>query len=155
MAAIGSEVDLPAPNPDGPNMFRCAAPGAVDDRFRRAGLVDIGSRDVEVDLVTRSAAEYWAVMSEHVSLAVAALQSVDEPARERIRLQSLVTKCAKCVGNECGREGQYHDVVYKVGEKQLDARATRQMEIQGRPTYIAARCKVDPRSEGTRLNSSH
>src|SRR5664280_1723221 len=36
------------------------------------------------ELVTRSPAQYWEMISEHVSLAVAALQQVDEPARERI-----------------------------------------------------------------------
>ena len=35
--------------------------------------------------MTRSPAQYWEMISEHVSLAVAALQQVDEPARERIR----------------------------------------------------------------------
>jgi len=34
--------------------------------------------------VTGSPAQYWEMISEHVSLAVAALQRVDEPARERI-----------------------------------------------------------------------
>jgi hypothetical protein len=34
--------------------------------------------------VTRSPAQYWEMISEHVSLAVAALQQVGEPARERI-----------------------------------------------------------------------
>ena len=34
--------------------------------------------------MTRSPAQYGEMISEHVSLAVAALQQVDEPARERI-----------------------------------------------------------------------
>ena len=38
-----------------------------------------------VELVTQSPEEYWAMMSEHVSLAVAALERVDGAARERIR----------------------------------------------------------------------
>jgi hypothetical protein len=37
-----------------------------------------------VEIVTDSPAQYWDMISEHVSLAVAALQQVDEPARERI-----------------------------------------------------------------------
>ena len=40
--------------------------------------------DVTVELVTRSPAEYWEMISEHVSLAAAALQQVDKQARERI-----------------------------------------------------------------------
>ena len=45
--------------------------------------------DVDVELVTRSPEQYWDMISEHVSLAVAALGQVDEPARERIRADAI------------------------------------------------------------------
>jgi SAM-dependent methyltransferase len=85
MQAIATEAVLAPPDPDGPNMFRCAAPGCVSALYEEAGLRDVAEWDVEVELVTRSPAQYWEMISEHVSLAVAALQQVDEPARERIR----------------------------------------------------------------------
>jgi SAM-dependent methyltransferase len=85
MRAIGTEVALAPPDPDGPNMFRYAAPGSIPAVYDGAGLGDVAEWDVDVELVTSSPAEYWEVMSEHVSLAVAALQQLDEPARERIR----------------------------------------------------------------------
>jgi len=44
---------------------------------------------VDVELVTQSPAQYWEMISEHVSLAVAALEQVDEPARERIRANAI------------------------------------------------------------------
>ena len=84
MDAIGAQVELPAPDPDGPSMYRCASPGLLRGLFVDAGLVDVVERDVEVELVTESPAEYWKMISEHVSLAVAALQRVDEPARQQI-----------------------------------------------------------------------
>jgi SAM-dependent methyltransferase len=84
MQAIGSEVSLPAPDPDGPNMFRCAATGFVAALYEAAGLTDVAEWDVDVELVTTSPEEYWQMISEHVSLAVAALQQVDEPTRQRI-----------------------------------------------------------------------
>jgi SAM-dependent methyltransferase len=84
MDAIATEVALPRSDPDGPNMFRCAAPGYVRARYEAAGLRDVVEWDVDVELVTRSPAEYWEMLSEHVSLAVAALQQIDEPARERV-----------------------------------------------------------------------
>ena len=84
MQAIATEAVLAPPDPDGPNMFRCAAPGYVSALYEAAGLRDVAEWDVEVELVTRSPEEYWEMISEHVSLAVAALQQVDEPARERI-----------------------------------------------------------------------
>jgi SAM-dependent methyltransferase len=85
MEAISSEAVVAPPDPDGPNMFRCAAPGYVSALYEAAGLHDVAEWDVRVELVTRSPQQYWEMISEHVSLAVAALQKVDEPARERIR----------------------------------------------------------------------
>jgi len=89
MQAIATEMDVPPPDPDAPNMYRCSAPGYVSALYEGAGLRDIAEGDVEVVLVTESPAEYWAMMSEHVSLAVAALQQVDEEARERIRAEAM------------------------------------------------------------------
>ena len=84
MRAIASETVLPPPDPDGPGMFRCAAPGTVGALYEEAQLRDVGEWDVPVELVTRSPQEYWEMMSEHVSLAVAALQQLDAPARSRV-----------------------------------------------------------------------
>jgi hypothetical protein len=84
MQAIATEAVLAPPDPDGPNMFRCAAPGYVGALYEAAGLRDVAEWDVDVELVTGSPAQYWEMISEHVSLAVAALQQVDEPARKRI-----------------------------------------------------------------------
>ncbi len=85
MQAIRAEAVLPPTDPDAPNMFRCAAPGYVGALYEAAGLRDVAEWDVEVELVTESPEQYWDMMSEHVSLAVAALQQVDDAARERIR----------------------------------------------------------------------
>ncbi len=89
MEAIATETVLAPSDPDGPNMFRCAAPGYVTDLYEAAGLRDVSEWDVDVELVTRSPEEYWEMISEHVSLAVAALQQVDEPARARIRAAAV------------------------------------------------------------------
>jgi SAM-dependent methyltransferase len=89
MQAIGTEAVVPPADPDGPNMFRCAAPGQVGALYEGAGLGDVAEWDVDVELVTRSPEEYWDMMSEHVSLAMAALQQVDEPARQRIRANAM------------------------------------------------------------------
>lgn len=81
---IRPEVVLPPPDPDGPNMFRCASPGHVSALYDAAGLREVDEWDVGVELVTRSPAQYWDMISEHVWLAVAALAQVDPPARARI-----------------------------------------------------------------------
>ena len=89
MQAIAGEVTLAPPDPDRPNMFRCGAPGYVAALYESAGLRDVTEWDVDVELVTQSAEEYWDMISEHVSLAVAALQQVDAAARERIRATAI------------------------------------------------------------------
>jgi SAM-dependent methyltransferase len=91
MQAIATETSMAPPDPDGPNMFRCAAPGYVGALYEDADLHDVAEWEVRVELVTRSPVEYWDMISEHVSLAVAALQQVDEPARERIRANVIAT----------------------------------------------------------------
>lgn len=100
MKAIATEVEVSAPDPDRPSMFRCAAPGCISALYEQAGLRAVAERDVDVELVTDSADQYWAMISEHVSLAVAALQQVDEPARERIRAVAIAD-----VG-QYGRDGK-------------------------------------------------
>ena len=89
MEAVATEVELPPPDPDAPSMYRCAAPGAVRALYERAGLRDVDEWDVPVELVTRSPEEYWDVMSEHVSLAAAALARVDAAARDRMRAAAI------------------------------------------------------------------
>ena len=87
--AIASEAVVAPPDPDGPNMFRCAAPGYVSALYEGAGLRDVVECDVVVELVTGSPDEYWEIISEHMSLAAAALQQVDGPSRERIRAKAI------------------------------------------------------------------
>jgi len=89
MQAIATEAVLAPPDPDAPNMYRCAAPGYISALYEDAGLGDVAEWDVSVELVTQSPEEYWEMISEHVSLAVAALQQVDTPARERIRTNAV------------------------------------------------------------------
>jgi len=84
-----------APDPDGPNMFRCAAPGYVSVLYEGAGLRDVAEWDVDVELVTRSPEQYWEMISEHVSLAVAALQQVDEPCPRQCRDADDLQRCPR------------------------------------------------------------
>ncbi len=89
LRAVGTEVALAPPDPDGPSMFRCAAPGQVSALYRAAGLRDVEEWDVNVEFVTRSPEQYWEVISEHVSAVVRVLQQVDEPAMQRIRAHAI------------------------------------------------------------------
>jgi len=88
MQAIAAEAVLAPPGPDEPGMFRCAAPGYVSALYQAAGLRDVAEWDIGVELVTRSPAQYWEMISEHVSLAVAALQQAGEAARSRLTVRA-------------------------------------------------------------------
>lgn len=121
MQAIAAEVVVASPDPNGPNMFRCAAPGHVSRLYANAGLGEIAEWDVGVELVTRSREEYWEMVSEHVSPAVAALQRVDEPALERIRAHVIAQVSAFDKDGEVRVPGVARCVV---GTKQ-DASSTR------------------------------
>jgi SAM-dependent methyltransferase len=52
MQAIAAEAVLAPPGPDGPGMFRCAAPGYVSALYQAAGLRNVAEWDVGVELVT-------------------------------------------------------------------------------------------------------
>jgi hypothetical protein len=89
MQAIATEAEVPPADPNGPNMYRCAAPGSIGALYEQSGLAEVEEWDVPVELVTQSPEEYWDLISEHVSLAVAALQQVDDPARDRVRAEAI------------------------------------------------------------------
>ncbi|MGH8888681.1 MAG: class I SAM-dependent methyltransferase [Acidothermaceae bacterium] len=101
--AIATEAVVPSADPDGPNMFRCAAPGFVSALYQGAGLRDIAESDVGVELVTQSPEQYWDMISEHVSLVVAALQQVDKAAQERIRAHAIAKVSAFTTNGNNGR----------------------------------------------------
>ncbi|GAA3594395.1 class I SAM-dependent methyltransferase [Kribbella ginsengisoli] len=89
MDAIATETELPPPAPGAPTMYRCAAPGSITALYEQAGLHDVAEWNVPLELVTDSPDQYWAMISEHVSLAVAALQKLDADAQARIRTHAI------------------------------------------------------------------
>jgi ubiquinone/menaquinone biosynthesis C-methylase UbiE len=121
MQAIATEAVVSPPDPDAPNMFRCAAPGYVSALYESGGLGDVAEWDVAVELVTSSPAQYWDMISEHVSLAVAALIQVDEPAQERIRAHAIATVSAYEIDGEVRVPGMARCIV---GTKQYVSATT-------------------------------
>lgn len=87
--AVATEVPVAPADPTGPNMFRCAAPGYVGDLYASAGLGDVSEWDVDVAFVTNSPAQYWEIISEHVSPVVMALKKLEPAAHERIRAHAI------------------------------------------------------------------
>jgi ubiquinone/menaquinone biosynthesis C-methylase UbiE len=89
MATIARHVELPAPPPGAPGLFRCAAPGFMRETFAAAGLRDIVEEEVEGDLVPGSPEEYWTFITDIAAPVVAGLARADEATRARIRSDVL------------------------------------------------------------------
>ena len=143
MQAIATEAVVASPDRDRPNMFRCAAPGYVSALYEGAGLRDVVEWDVDVELVTRSPEQYWEIISEHVSPVVAALQQVDEPARERIRAHATakvsafekdgkvrVPGVARCI---VGRKREASDTSPRDGARSTDVSRSTQPQPEAAP----------------------
>lgn len=89
MAAISAEVDVAAPAPDAPGLFRCAVPDAIAGVFRQAGMREIVESDVLGSLDLDSADDYWSFMTDFAAAVVAGLAAVDESTRDRIRAATI------------------------------------------------------------------
>lgn len=85
MGSIGRYVDMPAPPPGAPGLFRCAAPGAMETAFRKAGLRDVALHEIGGELGFRTPDEYWTFMTEIAAPVVAGLGKADEPTRAKIK----------------------------------------------------------------------
>ncbi|MBV9819448.1 MAG: methyltransferase domain-containing protein [Solirubrobacterales bacterium] len=89
MGAISAEVELAAPEPDAPGLFRCAAPDSVAAILREAGLHDVAESDVRGSLEVDSGDDYWTMLTEVTAPVVAVLAGVDHATKERIRAATI------------------------------------------------------------------
>lgn len=89
LAAISAEVEMPAPPPDAPGLFRCAAPDAIGHVFRDAGMHDAAETDAHDFFEPASAEEYWTYAAEVLAPVVAGLAAAADAARDRIRTTVL------------------------------------------------------------------
>jgi ubiquinone/menaquinone biosynthesis C-methylase UbiE len=85
LGAIAKHVDLPAPPPGAPGLFRCAAPGYMAGVFREAGLKNVSEKEVSGQLSFESPDEYFTMMNEVVAPVVAGMAKADEPTRAKIK----------------------------------------------------------------------
>ncbi|MCC6141863.1 MAG: methyltransferase domain-containing protein [Nitrospira sp.] len=64
MAAIKQVIELPAPDPTAPGIFRLAKPGELASFFQQAGLVDVTDQEFLAEWVYASAEEYYTSLME-------------------------------------------------------------------------------------------
>lgn len=85
MSAIQRNMELPAPPPGSPGMFRCAGDGAMTELFVRAGFGDIVQTEVVGTLNAGTVDHYWTMMTDVAAPIVSALSKADVQLQEKIR----------------------------------------------------------------------
>jgi len=85
MGTINKNMELPAPPPGAPGMFRCAKDGLISGLFLQAGLKNISVEEVAGRLNCKTADVYWNVMTDVGAPIVAALSKADDAMKEKIK----------------------------------------------------------------------
>jgi ubiquinone/menaquinone biosynthesis C-methylase UbiE len=85
MSTINKNMELPAPPPGAPGMFRCAKDGLIADLFAQAGLKNITQKEITGKLNCKTTDVYWNMMTEIGAPIVAALSKADEATRAKIK----------------------------------------------------------------------
>lgn len=91
MGTINNNMELPAPPPGSPGMFRCAKEGLMTDIFRQAGLKNVSVTEVSAKMNCGTADVYWDVMTQVAAPVVAALGNADDILRQKIRREVYQT----------------------------------------------------------------
>lgn len=85
MGIINRRLQLPAPPPGMPGMFRCAKPGLIAGFFEAAGLKEVTETPVAGVVTYRDVDEYWANKTEIAAPVVNALKQADPAAVAQIK----------------------------------------------------------------------
>jgi len=85
MSTIHKNIELPAPLPGAPGMFRCASPGLLKSIFEKAGFINIKEKEVTITLKCGSIENYWNMMTDVGAPIVAALGKADATTRQKIK----------------------------------------------------------------------
>jgi ubiquinone/menaquinone biosynthesis C-methylase UbiE len=87
MGTINRNMDLPAPPPSAPGMFRCAKPGFISDLFAEAGLKNITEKEITGKMKAGTPDVYWNMMTEVAAPFVAALSKADDAMKKKIKTE--------------------------------------------------------------------
>lgn len=85
MSTISRNMQLPAPPPESPGMFRCAKEGTIAGIFRKAGLKNISETEVRGKLNCGTIDNYWKFTTEVAAPVVAALNKADDQMKAKIK----------------------------------------------------------------------
>lgn len=84
-SSINRNMQLPAPPPEAPGMFRCAKSGLIQDLFKQVGLKNTSEMEVAGKLKCGTTDVYWNMMTEVAAPFVAALSKADDTMKEKIK----------------------------------------------------------------------
>lgn len=82
---INRNMDIPAPPPGAPGMFRCAEKGFMGSLFQNAGFGNITEEEIAVVLKCGTGGTYWDMMTDVAAPFVAALSKADPALRDKIK----------------------------------------------------------------------
>lgn len=85
MGTINKKMELTPPPPGAPGMFRCAKEDLMTDLFTKAGLINISQTEVHGKLNSKTADNYWNMITEIAAPVVAALSSADDSMKAKIK----------------------------------------------------------------------
>lgn len=91
MQNIKKHIELPAPEPGAPGMFRCSQPGLIADLFRKAGLQEVTESEVPCTVGVSGPEEYWNMMTEVAAPFVAALSTADADTVAKVKADVIAS----------------------------------------------------------------
>lgn len=89
MTALAKNIELPAPVPGAPGMFRCSKPGLMSSLFQEAGFKEIKEKEINGSVDFGSPERYWENMNEIGAQVVNAMAHADETTRHKIKADAL------------------------------------------------------------------
>ena len=85
MGTMKKHLEMPAPPPGAPGMFRCGGPGFMTDLLQTAGFDNIKEKIVDGNMEYDSPDHYWIMMNEVAAPVVAAMEKADDDTKTSIK----------------------------------------------------------------------
>ena len=83
--AINRNMQVPAPSPGAPGIFRCGERGFMTNIFNQAGFKNVSESEIACELNCGTAEIYWQMMTEIAAPVVAALSKADDSMKDKIK----------------------------------------------------------------------
>ncbi len=85
MKILSENIEMPAPQPGSPGMFRCAKPGMIKELFENAGFKNVQENIIYGKADYDTAEYYWQNMMDVAAPVVGALSKADDNTRKKIK----------------------------------------------------------------------